>query len=119
MERARVISLGEKEAGPISSETDDDGFLKRPEMWTKSVADTIAAGVLPRNTSLGEDHWKVIDYLREYYIQFAAVPPVRMLCKRTGIPAPYLRELFPTGLINGACKIAGIPRAALRGILYP
>lgn len=119
MGTARVIDLTEKVAGALPAETDDEGFLKRPDMWTKSVAESIAEGVLPKNQLMGEDHWKVIDYLRDYYTQYTAVPPVRMLCKRTGINAPYLRELFPSGLINGACKIAGLPRAALRGLLYP
>ena len=99
------------------SEMDDEGYMTRPDAWTPGVAEAIAAEVMPG--TLGEDHWKVIDYLRNYYLQYNAVPPVRMLCQRCGIDAPYLRKLFPAGLIRGACKIAGLPRAILRGILYP
>ena len=99
------------------SELDDEGYLMQPETWTRDVAQSIAAEVLPGG--LGQDHWKVIDYIRDYFSQFNAVPPLRMLCKRTDIDAPYLRKLFPCGLLKGACKIAGLPRAILQGLLYP
>jgi tRNA 2-thiouridine synthesizing protein E len=99
------------------SELDDEGYLTQPEMWTRDVAVSIAEDVLPGR--LEEDHWKVIDYLRDYFQQYEAVPHVRMLCNRTGVDVGYLRKLFPSGLLKGACKIAGLPRAALRGLLYP
>ncbi len=96
---------------------DDEGYLTQPDTWTREVAESIAEEVLP--VRMGDDHWKVIDYLRKYFSQFSAVPPVRMLCQQTGIEAPRLRKLFPSGLLKGACKIAGLPREALRGFLYP
>ena len=108
---------GSMKGGAMFPERDDEGFLMQPEMWTRSVGESIARDVLPGE--LSEDHWKVIDYLRDYYSQYNAVPPVRILAQRTGIDAPYLRTLFPCGLTNGACKIAGFPRAAVRGLLYP
>ncbi|HME46264.1 MAG TPA: TusE/DsrC/DsvC family sulfur relay protein [Syntrophorhabdales bacterium] len=99
------------------AEMDDEGFLVQPDMWTRGVAESIATAVLPGK--LEDDHWKVIDYLRDYFSRYNTVPPLRMLCKGTGVDLPYLRKLFPCGLINGACKIAGLPRAILRGLLYP
>jgi len=117
MRAARVLEIDQREAGHAQAEIDDEGFLNRPDTWTREVAESIAAEVLPGK--LGQDHWKVIDYLRDYFCQFNAVPPLRMLCKRTEIDAPYLRKLFPCGLLKGACKIAGLPGAALRGLLYP
>ena len=98
--------------------TDDEGFLLQPETWTKNVAELLAQGeVLGKLT---EDHWKVIDYLRQYYLQFDTVPPVKMLCRDTGLKFGYIRKLFPSGLTRGACKIAGIPRSTIRPwFLYP
>jgi len=98
--------------------TDDEGFLLQPETWTKNVAELLAQGeVLGKLT---EDHWKVIDYLRQYYLQFDTVPPVKMLCRDTGLKFGYIRKLFPSGLTKGACKIAGIPRSTIRPwFLYP
>ena len=33
---------------------------------------------------LTEDHWKVVNYLRNYYQQFGIAPMIRKLCKETG-----------------------------------
>jgi tRNA 2-thiouridine synthesizing protein E len=99
-------------------EIDDEGFLLRPETWTKDIANFLAQGEV--SEGLTEDHWKVIDYLRNYYLGFKGVPPVRMLCKRTGLKFKYICELFPSGLTRGACKIAGIPRKTIKpSFFYP
>ena len=99
-------------------ERDDEGFLLRPETWTKDIATLLAQGEVLEG--LTEDHWKVIDYLRNYYVEFKSVPPVRKLCKRTGLKFLYICELFPSGLTRGACKIAGIPRKTIKpSFRYP
>jgi tRNA 2-thiouridine synthesizing protein E len=99
-------------------ETDTEGFLSQPETWTKDVAEVLARREVPEK--LTEDHWKVIDYLRKYYLQFETVPPVKMLCRDTGLKFSYICKLFPSGLTKGACKIAGIPRSTIRPcFLYP
>jgi tRNA 2-thiouridine synthesizing protein E len=97
---------------------DKEGFLLKPESWTKEVAQQLARGEVKEG--LTGDHWKVIDYLRQYYLEFGTVPPVRMLRRYTGFDLEYLYKLFPSGLTKGACKIAGIPRLAIRpNFLYP
>jgi TusE/DsrC/DsvC family sulfur relay protein len=97
---------------------DDDGFLLPSETWSKRIAEVIAQGEV--SGILTEDHWKVIDYLRNYYLQFETVPPVKMLCRDTGLKFNYICKLFPSGLTKGACKIAGIPRCTIRPcFLYP
>lgn len=90
---------------------DDEGFLPKPEMWTKEVAEFLAQGEVPGG--LTEDHWKVIDYLRQYYLEFDTVPPVPMLHRDTGFDLGYICKLFPSGLTRGACNIAGIPRVTI------
>jgi dissimilatory sulfite reductase related protein len=89
-------------------ETDTQGFLIHPETWNKAVAEILAREEVPGK--LTEEHWKVLDFLREYYLQFDNVPPIRMLCKRTGLKFAYICKLFPSGLVKGAFRIAGIPR---------
>jgi TusE/DsrC/DsvC family sulfur relay protein len=99
-------------------ETDDEGFLTQPEAWTKEIAEVLAQGEV--SAKLTEDHWRVIDYLRNYYLKFVTVPPVKMLCRDTGLKFSYICKLFPSGLTKGACKIAGIPRFTIRpSFLYP
>jgi tRNA 2-thiouridine synthesizing protein E len=104
------------EAPPLIPERDEDGFLLKSETWNKNVAELLAQG--EASGGLTEDHWKIIDYLRHYYLEFNSVPPVKMLCKRTGLKFRYICNLFPSGLTRGACKVAGIPRAKIHP-LYP
>ena len=95
---------------------DEEGFLRQPEIWNRDVAQLLAQGEV--SGDLTEDHWKVIDYLRRYYLEFDGVPPVRMLHRDTGFNLQSIWRLFPCGLTRGACRIAGIPRIRIHGI-YP
>lgn len=88
---------------------DEDGFLMQPELWTKDLARLLAQGEV--QGGLTEGHWKVIDYLRQYYLNFDTVPPVRVLSNNTDCDVRCIHRLFPSGLARGACKVAGIPRS--------
>ncbi len=87
---------------------DEDGFLQEPEIWNEIAAKDFAAseGV----TELTEAHWKVINYLRTYYLQFGIAPMIRKLCKETGFKLNEIYQLFPSGPAKGACKLAGLPK---------
>lgn len=97
---------------------DDDGFLLYPEMWTHSVARSLARDEVP--DGLTKDHWKVINCLRQFYLEHGTLPQLRMLRRLTGLKLEYVYKLFPSGLARGACKIAGIPRVTIApNFLYP
>ncbi|MEN8148187.1 MAG: TusE/DsrC/DsvC family sulfur relay protein [Planctomycetota bacterium] len=87
---------------------DEDGFLQEPDLWSERVAEEFAKdeGV----EALTDDHWKVINYLREYYLKNKIAPMVRRLCKETGFNVKQIYELFPSGPAKGACKLAGLPK---------
>jgi tRNA 2-thiouridine synthesizing protein E len=87
---------------------DEDGFLEDPNIWNAEVASDFALseGV----NGLTEDHWKVIHYLRNYYLEFGIAPMIRKLCKETGFKLNRIYELFPSGPAKGACKLAGLPK---------
>ena len=87
-------------------DVDEEGFLLKPESWSRDIAEILAEGETPGE--LTEDHWMIIDFMREYYLEFGCVPPVRMLARRTGLSLRRTKELFPKGLTHGACKYAGI-----------
>ena len=89
-------------------EVDEDGFLQEPERWNEAVAADFASteGI----DALTEEHWKVIKYIREYYLQFGIAPMVRKLCKETGHKLNEVYQLFPAGPAKGACKLAGLPK---------
>jgi len=94
--------------GSISIEVDEDGFMQEPERWDKEVAAALATteGV----DDLTDEHWKLVDYLRNYYLQFGVAPMIRKLCKETGFDLKKVYQLFPSGPAKGACKVAGLPK---------
>jgi tRNA 2-thiouridine synthesizing protein E len=66
---------------------------------------------------LGEGHWEVLLFLREYYAQFAIAPSIRLLTKALGrrlgpekANSKYLYDLFPEGPAKQACRMAGLPK---------
>jgi tRNA 2-thiouridine synthesizing protein E len=96
------------EHGNVKIEVDEDGFIQNPEEWNEEVAKALATteGV----EELTEDHWKVVNYLREYYMKFGVAPMIRKLCKQTGYDLKTIYSLFPSGPAKGACKVAGLPK---------
>lgn len=89
-------------------EVDEDGFLQEPERWSDDVARDFAQ--TEAITDLQEPHWKVIRYIRDYYLKFGIAPMVRKLCKETGFKLNEIYQLFPSGPAKGACKLAGLPK---------
>lgn len=96
------------ELNGTSIQIDEDGFIQEPEKWNEAVAKAIAE--TEDVEELTDDHWKVINYLRDYYQEYGVAPMVRKLCKETGISLKEIYELFPSGPAKGACKIAGLPK---------
>ena len=96
------------EHGDIKLEVDEDGFITDPDQWNDDVALALASteGI----TELTDEHWAVMNYLRNYYLEFGVAPMIRKLCKETGHPLKKIYELFPSGPAKGACKVAGLPK---------
>ena len=96
------------EVGEVKIEVDEDGFMQEPEQWNETVAKALATteGV----DDMTEEHWKLVNYLREYYLKFGIAPMIRKLCKETGFPLKKVYELFPSGPAKGACKVAGLAK---------
>ncbi|HLI62223.1 MAG TPA: TusE/DsrC/DsvC family sulfur relay protein [Terriglobales bacterium] len=91
-----------------SYDVDEDGFLEKPELWNEEVAKDFAETEAIKE--LTEAHWKVINYIRNYYLQFGIAPMVRKVCKETGYKLNEIYQLFPSGPAKGACKLAGLPK---------
>jgi len=86
---------------------DKHGFLAHPGLWDKGFAEGIAAeqGIFD---GLGDDHWQVIGYLRHKYDGENTVPLFVHACIDVGLRISEFRDLFPTGYMRGACRIAGL-----------
>jgi tRNA 2-thiouridine synthesizing protein E len=102
------------EVGGKTLETDEEGYLVNLSDWTEDVANVIAK---TENVEMSENHWEVVNFLRDYYNEYQIAPAVRVLTKAIGKKlgpdkgnSKYLYELFPYGPAKQACKIAGLPK---------
>lgn len=87
---------------------DRDGFVQEFDAWTIELAQYLADAA--RMGPLTSDHVKVLTFLREYYREQELAPPIRVLCRETGLTLKRIYALFPAGPARGACKIAGLPK---------
>ena len=97
-----------------SFETDEEGYLANLNDWEKDVATVMAK---EDDIELSDDHWEIINFLREYYEEYQIAPAVRVLTKAVGKKlgkdkgnSKYLYELFPYGPGKQACNFAGLPK---------
>ena len=95
-------------------ETDEEGYIQDISLWTRELAEFIAKD---ENIEMSDDHWEVVNFLREYYEEYQIAPAVRVLIKAIKKSlgtekgnSKYLYELFPYGPAKQACKIAGLPK---------
>ena len=94
--------------GGIEIEIDEDGFIQEPDKWNNAVAEDLAK---TENASpMSAEHWKLVNYLRDYYVKFGIAPPIRMVVKQTGFDLKKIYQLVPGGPAKGACKVAGLPK---------
>jgi tRNA 2-thiouridine synthesizing protein E len=86
---------------------DDMGFLADFRDWSEEFAEALAPEVkIPGG--LVQEHWNVIYYIRNAVKEFGKCPLVFQTCKENGLRLHQLKELFPTGYLRGACKLAGL-----------
>lgn len=97
-----------------SFETDEEGYITDISLWSEGLADLIAQD---ESIAMTNEHWEVVNFLREYYEEYQVAPAVRVLTKaikkKLGADkgnSGYLYELFPYGPAKQACKIAGLPK---------
>jgi len=102
------------EVGGKSIELDEEGYLVTLADWTKDAAQILAS---QDEIELTNNHWEVINFLRDYYDEYQIAPAVRVLTKAIGKKlgkdkgnSKYLYELFPYGPAKQACRFAGLPK---------
>ena len=100
--------MGTLKVGDLSLTLDEDGFIEQPEKWDNKVA--LALAETEGVKELTEKHWKLVNYLRDYYQKFGVAPMIRKVCKDNNMKLNEIYELFPSGPAKGACKVAGLPK---------
>ncbi len=95
-------------------ETDSEGYLKDTTQWSEAMAEVIAA---QEGITLAVEHWEVVRFVREFYLEFNTSPAIRMLVKAMANKfgeekgnSRYLYRLFPKGPAKQATKIADLPK---------
>lgn len=91
--------------GNVPLEFDEDGFLNDPLAWSREVAQQIAGA--DGLGSLGDEHWAVIQQLREHYLKFGSLLPVSHICRISELDPACVSGLFRD--MREAWRIAGLP----------
>ena len=97
-----------------SIEHDEEGYIQDISLWSEELANLIAED---ENIEMTDEHWEVVNFLREYYEEYQIAPAIRVLIKamkKTFGPEKgnnkYLYKLFPYGPAKQACRYAGLPK---------
>ena len=101
-------------------ETTETGYLVSQDDWDKDVAQVIAAA---EGLTLTQDHWTVIEYLRDAYLNHNGEQPNnRAMLKAMQdkwqdrkVDNKTLFDLFPGNPSKQAGKIAGLPESLRKG----
>ena len=93
---------------------DPEGYLVKLEEWSPAVAEALAS---EEGITLSEEHWEVIDVLRNFYRRYELAPAMRPLVKAVGRAlgeekgrSIHLMRLFPGSPAKLAARIAGLPK---------
>jgi len=100
--------------------TTENGFLESLDDWDKAVAEAIAAA---EGITLAQDHWDVIDYLRDAYVNHNGEQPNNRAILKTmqekwpgrKVDNKTLFDLFPGNPSKQAGKVAGLPESLRKG----
>lgn len=95
---------------------DPQGYLKDLNDWHPDLALLLAQ---EEQIELTPAHWEVIQFVRDFYLEYKTSPAIRVLVKAIGQSlgadkgnSKYLYTLFPIGPAKQATKIAGLPKPA-------
>lgn len=90
-----------------------EGFLENFLDWQETLARELAS---KENLALTEQHWQIIQFVRDFYTQYQYSPIQRLIVKQMqSLQADFssidLQTLFPKGP-RQICLIAGLPKPA-------
>ncbi|WP_048307321.1 TusE/DsrC/DsvC family sulfur relay protein [Halomonas sp. PR-M31] len=105
----RCLRVGNREIA-----LDPEGYLINLSDWTPVVAEALAS---EEGRVLTQEHWEVIDVLRDFYARFEMAPAMRPLVKAVGQAlgaekgkSLHLMKLFPESPAKVGARLAGLPK---------
>jgi len=94
--------------------TDNEGYLANLEDWSEAVANHLAE---KDNLPLTEEHWKILNLIRDYFQEYGTAPNLRILQKVLKqefgdelADKKHLFTLFPYGPAKQGARYAGMPK---------
>ena len=100
-------------------ELTESGFLVNIDDWNEGIAEVIAQD---EGVSLTQQHWDVINYLRDEFINNAGNQPnnrnmLKDIGKKWGkkVSSKDLYDLFPGNPSKQAGRIGGLPESRRKG----
>jgi tRNA 2-thiouridine synthesizing protein E len=103
----------------VTIETTQNGYLVNLNDWNEDVAKALAE---IENIDLTEQHWDIIHYLRDEYLNNNQHQPMeRALLKDMGkrwnskLTSKDVYKLFPLAPTKQGTKIAGLPEVMRKG----
>ena len=101
-------------------EANENGYLANQDDWNRDAAQAIAAA---EGLTLTQDHWDLIDYLRDAFFNHNGEQPNnRAILKamqdrwpERKVDNKTLFDLFPGNPSKQAGKIAGLPESMRKG----
>ncbi len=95
-------------------ETDAQGYLKQHQDWQPEMVAILAE---QEGITVSPEHWEVIQFVRDFYLEYNTSPAMRALVKAMAKElgeekgnSRYLYRLFPKGPAKQATKLAGLPK---------
>ena len=86
---------------------DEEGFMTEYDQWNEEIAAALAGNI---GIDLGENHWRVIKFLREDYKEQGETPMLRRVSNVGGVSTKELFQLFPKKPAKKMSYIAGVPK---------
>lgn len=102
----------------MSVEKTENGYLVDVNDWTKEIAAEIFK---EEDIDPTEEHWDVIDYVRDQVIEEGAEPNERGIMKAMGkkwgrkVTSKDMYQMFPGMPSKQGLKIGGLPQSTRKG----
>ena len=87
-------------SAPLDQRLDPDGYLRDHLQWSRPIAQQLAARA---HIDLTNEHWRIIDLLRDYYARTDTAPAMRPLVKL--VQTLTLRTLVQVTMVNGQLTV--------------
>ena len=88
-------------------EVNNEGFLSNPDDWDEQLGAEFARLI---GVAMSDEHWKLVQFLRDDYKAQGETPTLRRVSTQTGLPVKQLFTMFPGKPAKKMSYVAGVPK---------